>query len=310
MRFLFFLLSLSLLFTFQSCGRGKTVDLVIHNAKIHTMDESDHIYDAVAIKDGKIVEVGAEHQIMNRYNADEYINAETRDVFPGFTDAHGHLLSYAKGKLGVDLFGCKSYNDLIVRIEKYQRKNQRKFIVGAGWDQSLWEDKELPNNQLLSEKFPNTPICLFRIDGHAALVNDYLLRQADVIRKVDETPQLNQGGYYVLSPSGQPTGVLVDNAMNPVLEMIPDYPEEDMKQAIMDIQAELFSYGITGVHEAGMKHKEVELFNKWVDNGDLKLNIYGMLLPTEANFNFAKKMEFSQTTTLSFVVLKFLETAL
>ncbi len=305
MRYTFILsIAFSLLFL-QSCMKGEAVDTIIHNAKVHTMDEMNTVFEAVAIKDGKIVEVGAERQIMNRYSAEEYIDAEMKDVYPGFTDAHGHILSYAKGKLGVDLFGCKSYDELIIRIEKYQGKYKRKFIVGAGWDQSLWGEADLPDNKLLSEKFPDIPVCLFRIDGHAVLVNDYLLEKSDVINKVDNDPRLNKGGYYALdflegeftpvtSQGGgllmpEPSGVLVDNAMNPVLEMIPDYPENEMREAILEIQSELLAYGITGVHEAGMQQDEVQLFDRMVNSGELKLNIYGMLLPTEENFDFARK---------------------
>jgi predicted amidohydrolase YtcJ len=84
--------------------KGESVDTIIHNAQVHTMDLDNTIYDAVAMKDGKIVEVGPERQILNKYSADEYIDAGQKTVYPGFIDAHGHLLGYARAKLSVDLF--------------------------------------------------------------------------------------------------------------------------------------------------------------------------------------------------------------
>lgn len=291
----------SLLFL-QSCMKGESVHTVIHNARVHTMIDGDEIQDAVALKDGKIVEVGPERQILNKYSAEEYIDAAQKDVYPGFTDAHGHILSYARQKLSVNLVGCKSYNEMIVRIEKYQSKYNRKFIIGRGWDQSRWKSDEMPTNKKLNELFPDIPVCLFRIDGHALLANEFLIEKSDVIKKFKEDSELNQGGYIITSSytppdiyshlprtTTTPTGVFVDNAMNPILDILPDFPKEEMNEAILEIQEELFSYGITGVHEAGLKQFEVQLLEGLIAKNKLAINIYGMLLPTDINIAFAQK---------------------
>jgi predicted amidohydrolase YtcJ len=284
--------------------KGETVDLIIHNANIHTMLDNDKKATAIAIKDGKIVEVGPERQILNKYSADEYIDVEQKDVFPGWVDAHGHILNYARQMISVDLVGCKSYDEMLVRIEKYQSKHNRPFIIGRGWDQSLWGD-EMPTNDKLNEVFPDIPVCLFRIDGHALLANDYLIQKSDVVNKFHADPELNQGGFYESEtemtdfvhgkhissyrPIQKPTGVFVDNAMNPILDVLTDFPEKELKEAILEVQNELYVYGITGVHEAGLTRDEVKLLEKMIDSGDLTLNIYGMLLPTKENIAFAKK---------------------
>ncbi len=264
------------------------MDTIIHNAKIHSMDEQGTVYEAIAIKDGKIIEVGPERQILNKYSAEETIDAQLRDVYPGFTDAHGHIMSYAKQKISVDLVGCRSYDEMIVRIEKYQGKHKRDFIIGRGWDQSLWGEKELPNNKALNEKFPNTPVCLFRIDGHAILANDAAYKKAKVLDMTREEMDACQGGYYVFEEDSF-TGVAVDNAMNKVLDIAPEFPQKELKQAILEVQMELYGYGITGVHEAGLEHSEFQLFDQMVNDDELDLNIYGMLLPTGDNLTFAKK---------------------
>lgn len=272
-----------------SCMKGESVDTVIHNARVHVMDDKNSIYEAIALKDGKIIEVGPERQILNRYTAEEYIDAQKRDVFPGFTDAHGHIMSYAKQMLSVNLVGCRSYDEMLVLIEKYQSKNNVDFIVGRGWDQSLWKDQAMPDNKRLSELFPDIPVCLFRIDGHALLANDYLMKQANVIEKVESDIELNQGGYFIMTEENTYAGIMVDNAMNPILELIPDFPSSKMTEKIEEIQSELLGYGITGVHEAGITNSEFKLLEKLSNQGKLKLNIYGMLLPTKENIAFAKK---------------------
>jgi predicted amidohydrolase YtcJ len=263
------------------------------------MNENNDVYEAVAIKDGKIVEVGPERQILNKYSADEYIDAELKDVYPGFTDAHAHILSYARQKLSVDIVGCKSYDEMIERIESYQKKYKRNFIIGRGWDQSMWSGDEMPSNRKLNELYPDIPVCLFRIDGHALLANDLLINKSDVFEKVANDEELSNGGYFVHNANGDFEGVMVDNAMNPILDILPDFGEQELIQAIIEVQDELLAYGVTGVHEAGMQSNEVQLFEKMIKNDQLKLNIYGMLLPSEENIAFARKNGIYQNKNLS-----------
>lgn len=273
----------SLLFALSACYKGKSVDLIIHNAKVHTLVDNSEVAEAIAIKDGKIVEVGPERQILNKYSSDEEIDAEGKDVYPGFTDAHGHILSYAKQLLSADLVGSKSMDELLVRLEKYQSKNKRKFIVGRGWDQSLWGTTEFPTNEQLNKLFPTIPVCLIRIDGHALLANDACLKLAKI------TPETKIEGGIIHLQNGKCTGLLVDNAMNPVYALIPEFPKSEIINAISEIQDELLQYGITGVHEAGIENKDIELFKEMIDKHDFNLNLYAMLMPSEENIAFARK---------------------
>lgn len=273
---------LSILFL-SSCYKGKSVDLVIHNARIHSMNDKDEVFEAIAVKDGKIVELGPNRQILNKYKSDEEIDAGGKDIYPGFTDAHGHIISLAKQKLGLDLVGTRSYEELIVRLEKYQQKKNRSFIIGRGWDQSLWNTKEMPSNKKLNSLFPAIPVCLYRIDGHAILVNDALLRQANI------TPDSKVEGGFIMLKDGKCTGLLIDNAMNSVLSLLPSYSKNELKKTILEIQNELFQYGITGVHEAGIEFEEISIFQELVNSKKLNLNLYAMLLPTNKNIEFAKK---------------------
>lgn len=280
--FKFAFLFLALATFLFSCMKGQKVDLIIHNANIHVMDDAGSVHEAMAIRDGKVIEVGPERQILNKYRSDEDIDALGKDVYPGLTDAHGHLLMYANQKLGVDLTGAKSMDEVIYRCEKYFAKSSNKFIIGGGWDQSLWGNDSMPNNKKLSEVFKNIPVCLYRVDGHAALVNEYLFKKA----KIQST---SVDGGEVKMVNGLPTGLLLDNAMNFISKHLPAYPLSQVKKAISEIQEELFQYGITGMHEAGIDFKHIQLFKSMISSGKLKLELYAMLMNSPENRTFAIK---------------------
>jgi len=267
-----------------SCMKGEKVDLIVHNAVIFTMNNESSIQEAMAIRNGKIIEVGPERQILNKYRADETIDAKGKDIYPGFTDAHGHLLLYAQQKLSLDLVDSKSLDEVLVRCEKHKSLKGEDFIVGTGWDQSLWGTNDLPTNAELNKLFPSIPVCLYRIDGHAALVNDCLLKKANI-----SAASFVDGGEVSLDKKGNPTGILIDNAISLVEASIPKFSDADLSKAIIEIQEELFQYGITGVHEAGIDYRYISLFRNMVKNGSLKLDIYAMLRMSKENVNFAKK---------------------
>jgi predicted amidohydrolase YtcJ len=263
--------------------KGEHVDLIIHNAQIHTMNEGMDVADAVAIRDGRIIEVGPERQILNKYRSNETIDALGRDVYPGLTDAHGHIFSYANQKMNVDLVGCKSMNEVVYRCEKYLSRTGKKFIVGRGWDQTLFSSKEMPDYKALSEKFKNIPVCLYRIDGHAALVNDFLIKKAGI----SECSAVDGGEVQLIN--GKPSGILLDNAMKLVEDFLPKFSKSEWNDKILEVQQELFQYGVTGVHEAGIEFEQISILKNLIVQNKLNLNVYAMLLPTEKNKEFARK---------------------
>jgi predicted amidohydrolase YtcJ len=259
--------------------KGQKVDLIIHNAAIHCLDDANTTGQAMAILDGRIVEVGPERQILNKYRSDETIDAQGKEVYPGFTDAHGHMLMYAKQLLGVDLRGVRSEQEMIHRCEQYKATHPNlKMLVGRGWDQSLWAGQQMPTNTELNQLFPNIPVCLYRIDGHAALINDFLIKKSKMLEKL---PSLKGG-----EVDG---GLLIDNAMNLVQPFIPDYPKKDYLKALLQVQDELLQFGITGVHEAGIDFEHIAWFKELVANERLKLNLYAMLMDSPQNRSFAAK---------------------
>ncbi len=263
------LLALASFFLF-GCTQTKQADLVIHNAIIYTLDDAFSTAEAIAIKDGKVVEVGAEHQILNAYAAKEKVDARQAVVFPGWIDAHSHFLGYALQQDRVDLIGTASYDEVVQRIQAYIESHDSKWVLGRGWDQNDWEQKEFPTNDTLNKLFPNHFIALKRVDGHAILVTDNVLELAEI-----DASTIISGGK-VLMKDDQPTGVLIDAAADAIDEIIPDQELSTKANAMINAQASLFEHGLTSVCDAGLKTNEVALIDSLHRSGDLKVRVYAM----------------------------------
>ena len=272
------LLVFSLMILISGCYKGKSVDIVIHNARIHTMNESDVIYEAIAIKAGKIVEVGPEQQILNKYTSKEEIDAGGKDIYPGFTDVHGHIIDLAKKKLSVDLTGTRSYDELLMRLEKYSQLNSSSFIIGRGLDTSLWSSKEKFTNERLNSVFSKIPVCLYFIGDEVVVVNKDFLTKSKIESK---------------------DGIIKGNSIEQVAKILPSYSKHQLKKTILEIQNQLFQYGITGVHEAGIDFENLQLFKELVKSNQLKLNMYAMLAPSEKNYEFAKQNKIQKNKNLT-----------
>lgn len=270
-----------ILLTFTSCYKGESADLVIHNAKIYTLDGELNVYEAVAIRDGKIIELGPNRQILNKYSAEQTIDAQMRPIFPGFIDAHGHLYSQAQLDLQVDLNHTSSKKEIIDRLKSKEKVNG--WIQGRGWDHSLWTRDTLLNNNFINEAFPNTPIFIKRLDGHAALVN----QKAIEITGIDSITTIEGG--LIERKDNEMTGLLLDNAIELVTQQIPQPDEATMVNALINAQKNCIKYGITGVHEAGVYAEGRDVFIKATESEDWDLPVYLMLFPTDENLDFAQQ---------------------
>lgn len=271
----------ALLLSLSACFKGESVDLIVHNAKIHSGNRYDHVFEAMAIKDGIIIELGPEREILNKYRGNA-LDAAGRNIYPSFTDAHGHIFWLAEKKLTCDLTGSRSINEVINRLEKYQAQNNRKVIIGRGWDQSLWNNKELPNNEQLSRVFPDVPVILYRVDEHAVLANQVALNKAGI-----NTETSVSGGQILKNSEGSLTGVLLDHAIDLLKNILPKTNKEDLKKAIAALQEELLEFGISDVHEAGITLEQFRLLQEMEQEGKLKISIYAMLFPGKKEIDFA-----------------------
>lgn len=271
------LLSLAL----HSCYQTEHADLVVHNAVIHSFDPDNTTYQAMAIRDGKIVEMGAERQILNRYRTDRKVDAQTRVIYPGFYDAHAHFLGYARNKAELNLYGVESEQEMMNRVFKFAETTDRNWIVGRGWDQNLWKDKSFPTRRLLDIRFPDRPVVLTRIDGHAALANGAALRAVGI----DSTTFI-PGGAMLKNPDGSLTGVLIDLAAERVNKAVPPLDEELLIRLIAEAESDCFSYGLTTVSDAGLSVEDIRFLDRLHREENLKLRSAAMVEPGEESLEF------------------------
>ncbi|WP_027418395.1 amidohydrolase [Crocinitomix catalasitica] len=290
MKIIYFGLILSL---FVGCYKSDTADLIIHNAKIYSCDENFTIYDAMAIRDGKIIQLGPEREILNGYKCDNIIDAKLRPVYPGFHDGHCHFLGYAQGFAEVDLRGSKSFDEVLNKIAIYQSKNERPWIIGRGWDQSLWANDSFPTNAMLNELYPEIPVLIRRVDGHAAIANQKALD----IAGIDTTTQIPGG--LIEKVNGQLTGLLLDNAYDVVMKQVPVLTESEKLAVLQKAEQQLFQVGLTSINDAGIDAIDRDLFIEWYSNNALSIRDYAMLFPDDDNINYASKEGKYKTNNLA-----------
>ena len=170
----------SLVLILASCTTKQQADLIVTNANIYTVNNNFETAQAFAVKDGKFLEVGTTEAILANYESSTIEDAKGQTIVPGFIDAHCHFLGLGLNQQAVDLVGTTSFDEVVQRVTDFQNKNNLEYIKGRGWDQNDWDLKEFPNNKLLNALFPDTPIVLTRIDGHAILCNQAALDLGNV----------------------------------------------------------------------------------------------------------------------------------
>lgn len=277
------------IFLFSSCYQGKNADLIIHNAKIYSCDKNFTIYEAMAIKDGKILELGPEREILNRYDCDQVIDAGMKPVYPGFHDAHCHFWAYAQTLIEVDLTGLQSYNEVIKKLVEYDQKNNPDWITGRGWDQTLWQGQQFPTKDTLDILFPDKPVLIRRIDGHAALANSKALEIAGI------TEDTVIAGGEIQKINGKTTGILLDNAFDAVARFVPESSPETKLKYLQEAEYNLFEQGLTSLNDAGVNSPDRELFVNWYEQGLLTIRNYCMLMPDSGNIRFASENKVLET---------------
>lgn len=270
----------TLLFVFTSCSEKVSVDLIITNANIYTVDEAFSKAEAMAIKDGKIVRVGTSKDISDAYTATETRNLDGQTVLPGFIDAHCHFYNLGVQLQRVDLVGTTSFEEVVAKVTAFQKEKNASFITGRGWDQNDWERKEFPSKDTLDVLFPDTPVALTRIDGHAMIVNQKALDLAGI------TPKTKIEGGESEIKNGKLTGILIDNPMGLVRKVIPNITKEEQITALMDAQKISFGYGLTTVDDAGLSIQQYNLIDSLQQSGDLKMRVYGMISNTSENLDY------------------------
>lgn len=304
----YFFTGTALLLLLTGCFHSQTADLVVHNAKIHSLDENGSTHQAMAIRDGRIIELGPERQILNRYKAKEHYDAQGRSVYPGFIDGHCHFFGYGLNKQKADLSGAKSWEEVLARMVEYAKNNPEKtWLLGRGWDQNLWDVKEFPDRKELDRIFPDRPVLLQRVDGHAAIANAVALKHAGIMSNTRiaggqvlghfvpqgdrtwtaaaEVAKIEQMGHSFW----EPTGVLVDNALSVFQTIFDEADEATKREALLRAQADCFNAGLTMVADAGLDVGTIELIRQMQKEGALKMRVYAMVADAHENLeHFAR----------------------
>ncbi|MBL0356365.1 MAG: amidohydrolase [Chitinophagaceae bacterium] len=277
--FLFLFSHSLLLISLPSCKSKQQVSLIVHNAVIYSADKNFSIQQAMAIKNGKIIAIGANDDILRLYQSGDIIDAARKFIYPGFIDAHCHFTGYATDMWKCDVAGTASFDKVIKALIKYAATAKTEWLYARGWDQNDWLIKEFPDKKKIDSLFPDKPVFLKRIDGHAALVNQKALDMAGI------TVASKIVGGLVELKDGLLTGILFDNAMDVVENKIPLLPDVLAQQFFLQAQDSCFQYGLTGVHDCGINEHTVELVDAAQKRGDLKMKIFALLSDSAEYYN-------------------------
>jgi len=244
---------------------------LLHNATILTMDPAQPTAEAMVWDaQGRIVAVGALAASREKHPQAEPIDAGNSTVIPGLIDAHAHLMNLGFSLMRADLAGADSKQEVVDRLQRFAAELPRDaWLLGRGWDQNRWPGREFPTAADLDAAFPDRPVWLTRVDGHAGWANSAALRSVER----DLTGDWQPDGGRVLRGEGRPTGIFVDAAMDLVDDIVPAPSEATRELALRRALAEAVRVGLTGVHEMGTSLDTLELMRRFADAGQLPLRV-------------------------------------
>jgi hypothetical protein len=273
-------LLLLLIVAITACQKKEQVDLLVVNATIYTVDSAFSTAEAMAIRDGKIVAVGTSEELEAKFSADSSWDANGSFIYPGFFDAHCHFSYYGLGLQQVDLTGTTSWEAVLSRLDSFAAIHPQGWIIGRGWDQNDWQNNDLPERSQLDLRFPNRPVYLTRIDGHAAVANGEALRLAGI------TANTRIAGGEIQLANQQPNGILIDNATTLMDAVVPKPDVASWRRALLDAQERCLAVGLTTVAEAGLDCLQIVLMQQLEQEGLLKIGLYPMISATSPQFEY------------------------
>ncbi|HXI13069.1 MAG TPA: amidohydrolase family protein [Thermoanaerobaculia bacterium] len=238
-------------------------------------DQTPVTNQALVLADGKIEAIVSAQEAARRIaSGARQLNAKGMTILPGLIDAHGHLDSLGKALESVDLVDTTSYAEVIARIgARAAAKAPGEWIVGRGWDQNDWSSSDFPTRTLLDATVSNHPVWVTRVDGHAALANSAALKAAGIDRRSKDP----EGGRIMRDPTGEPTGVFIDAAMDLVERSIPAVSRQERKRRIHAAAMNIAANGLTGMHDAGANQETIDVVKELIDEGRFPIRLYVML---------------------------------
>jgi predicted amidohydrolase YtcJ len=243
--------------------------------------------------------VGTREEITQKFEAQKILDAEGKFVYPGFNDAHCHFNGYGVNLMQyADLRGTESPEEIYDILKKHHQKYGGDWVLGRSWDQNDWAKKEFPTKDGLDKIFPDTPVYLIRVDGHAGWCNSKALE----IAGVTENSKIDGGD--VIVKNGEATGVLIDNAESLVMKHIPEISEEQQGKGLLEAQKNCFAAGLTSVTDCGLSKNTILMMDEMQKRGELKMRINAMLNPSEENFEYFVKKGRYNTDRLAVNTIK------
>jgi len=264
-------------------------DLLVKNALVYTVDGNFSTAQAFVVNGGKIIAVGDSISLEKKYFAREVLDAGGHAIYPGFIDAHSHFYEYAMDLQKADLVNTHSWQEIVDTVNSFGRRNTDGWILGSGWDQNTWKNKQFPNKAKLDSLFPIRPVLLTRVDGHAAIANQAALNIAGV------KPGQTINGGVIETVNGKLTGMLVDNAVGIVSRKIPPPDDDGVNAGLLDAQHNCFADGLTTVADCGLPYT---MINELQHKGDLKMRMYVMLSDRPENYDYLFKHGIFKTPRL------------
>jgi predicted amidohydrolase YtcJ len=255
---------------------------IVENVRGYTLTATGLTqFSALAFEHGKVLETGDAAILHTHYMAAQHINGHGATLLPGLIDAHGHILDMGTAMTAIDLVGTRSLGEAQGQVSAYARAHpDRKWLTGRGWNQVIWKLGRFPLAAELDAASAGRPAVLERIDGHAEWVNTAALHAAGI---TSATPD-PQGGRIEHDAAGNPSGVLVDNAMNLMDKEIPPPSHEEEQAALRTALAHMASVGLTSVGDADSSGQDIALFREFADKRQLTIRIYAMIGDTGEDF--------------------------
>ncbi|MGS0497768.1 amidohydrolase [Pseudoalteromonas mariniglutinosa] len=250
---------------------------VVYNANGYTPTYSGQLqqFSTLVIKDGKVVKVG-DDKLKSSFPDAESFDAEQQTLLPGLIDAHGHVIGLGNNLTQLDLRGTTSIAQIQQQLALFA-KNKNGWIIGRGWNQELWTDKQFPTAADLDKVVKDIPVVLSRIDGHAIWVNSKAIELA----KLTAATQAPTGGEIIRDQTGKLSGIFIDKAERLITAHIPAPSDQDVSNALTQAGQHLVSLGITSTHDAGIDKQTWQIYKQRAEQGTLPLRIVAMLSATD-----------------------------
>jgi len=248
---------------------------LMFNAMIYTMDIGYSYADSMIFDNkGEIIFVGNVEPMREKFPDALEIDMQGKTILPGLIDSHGHLFGLAMSMTKAQLLGTTSKDEVIVKLREHEEDlSAEDWLTGRGWDQNDWPVQDFPSRADLDKAFPDRPVYLTRIDGHAAWVNSAALAMADQDLSGDWQPK---GGQIYRDDQGLATGVLIDGAMSLVQDHVPQISPE-LAEASLDMALQqMVSLGLTGVHDPGIPRQVVEIYQRRIQEGTFPTRVYAL----------------------------------